>query len=375
MITNRIYLFANFGNWPKQPYGGGEVGNRRTLSLLQKCNFEIKIIEKYQRVNNHSPLNLILLGLKMLGNIIKFFLTLFLGRRKNSIVHIVGFYGPMVYFENILVSISNLLGYFTVYEMRGGGADLYFKEGKKRYKKAFSHIIKTCNCIYSQGKENNSLILEISPDKDIFYYPNYVMKDFIPPINPQKPKDKINLVYFGRVSKTKNVDIVIDTFKILANTYDNIYLDIIGNCPEPEYAEQIKRSIKELGLEQRVNIHPACNHEKLKQHLKDKHFYLFPTKEPHEGHSNALTEAMAWGVIPIATSQGFNSSVINDKSLITKDLQPESFASIIKQIITDNRIYTISKDVYMRIQLNFTEDVILKNLKEKYDSLFSQISK
>ena len=29
----------------------------------------------------------------------------------------------------------------------------------------------------------------------------------------------------------------------------------------------------------------------------------------------------------------------------------------------------------MRIQLNFTEDVILKNLKEKYDSLFSQISK
>ena len=36
-MTNRIYLFANFGDWKKQPYGGGEVGNRRTLQLLQEC--------------------------------------------------------------------------------------------------------------------------------------------------------------------------------------------------------------------------------------------------------------------------------------------------------------------------------------------------
>ena len=30
-MTPRIYFFANFGNWNLQPYGGGEIGDRRTL--------------------------------------------------------------------------------------------------------------------------------------------------------------------------------------------------------------------------------------------------------------------------------------------------------------------------------------------------------
>lgn len=370
-MTNRIYFFANFGDWKKPPYGGGEVGNRRTLALLQKCNYEIKIIEKYQRVKNHSIFNLLLLMYRIIKNIIRFFMTLLFGRRKKSIVHIVGFYGPMVYFENILVSLSHLFGYFTVYEMRGGGAELYFNNGNILYKKTFSHLINNANCIYSQGKENDSLILKINPNKDIFYYPNYVMNDFMPCSYPNKPNNKINLLYFGRVSKTKNIDIIIETFKILSETHNNIYLDIIGNCPEPEYAKQIKRYIKDSGLENRINIYPACNHQQLKQYLKDKHFYLFPTKEPHEGHSNALTEAMAWGVIPIATAQGFNKSVINNNQLIVKDIRPTTFSLIIDQLISNNQIQTLSKEIYMRVQSNFTERVIYKSLKTKYDTLFS----
>ena len=53
---NRLYFFANFGDWSKQPYGGGEVGNRRTLALLRKYKFKIILIEKYKRVPNHSVL-------------------------------------------------------------------------------------------------------------------------------------------------------------------------------------------------------------------------------------------------------------------------------------------------------------------------------
>ena len=30
-MTPRIFFYANFGNWNRQPYGGGEIGNRRTL--------------------------------------------------------------------------------------------------------------------------------------------------------------------------------------------------------------------------------------------------------------------------------------------------------------------------------------------------------
>ena len=199
-MSNRIYLFANFGDWNKQPYGGGEVGNRRTLALLRKGGFDVRVIEKYQRVKNHSPMNLLLLLTKMLLNIFKFFIILSFRRRRQSIVHIVGFYGPMAYFEHVLVSISKLLGYKTVYEMRGGGADLYFQQGSNIYRKVFKGILNRADCVFTQGLENNSLIKKLSPDVPVFYYPNFGTEEFYPNQYPLKPKDRIIPLYFRRVS-------------------------------------------------------------------------------------------------------------------------------------------------------------------------------
>ena len=369
----RIYLFANFGDWNKQPYGGGEVGNRRTLELMRKCGYEVKLVEKYKRVNNHSFLNLLLLLFRMIVNVVKFALVLLFGRRKRSIVHIVGFYGPMVYFENVLVAIAHALGYFTVYEMRGGGADLYYEDGKEKYRRNFGNIIKRADCIFSQGKENVPLIESIDPGKSIFYYPNFVMDDFIPCEYPVKPNDRINLLYFGRISATKNIEVVIDSFVELTKRYKNVYLDIVGNCPEPRYAEFIKDKIRDLGCTDRIKLFPACNHEQLKGFLRDKHFYLFPTSEPHEGHSNALTEAMAWGVVPVATRQGFNGSVIGNERLIVPDLSPSSFAGVISGVIENDDFGVLSKYVYDRVLKNYTETVACEHLKIEYDCLFDSI--
>lgn len=68
-MKNRIYFFANFGDWSKIPFGGGEVGNRRTLALLKKLNYDIVLIPKYIRVNDHSLINSIELLFKIISNI------------------------------------------------------------------------------------------------------------------------------------------------------------------------------------------------------------------------------------------------------------------------------------------------------------------
>ena len=83
----------------KIPFGGGEVGNRRTLALLKKLNYDIVLIPKYIRVNDHSLINSIELLFKIISNIFLFAKTLINGQRKGAIVHIAGFYGIMIYFE------------------------------------------------------------------------------------------------------------------------------------------------------------------------------------------------------------------------------------------------------------------------------------
>ena len=370
-MKNRIYFFANFGDWSKIPFGGGEVGNRRTLALLKKLNYDIVLIPKYIRVNDHSLINSIELLFKIISNIFLFAKTLINGQRKGAIVHIAGFYGIMIYFEYLLIAIAKVLHYKVIYEMRGGGANKYYEEGHFLYKFFFKRAIRRSDEIFSQGKENFSLIKKIDTNKRIFYYPNYVQGDFYPQQYPQKPKDKINLMYFGRLSKTKNTDIVINTFILLAKEYNNVYLEIIGNSESQFYTDYIKNKIKESNLESLINILPAFNHKELKKHLVDKSFYIFPSKEPREGHSNALTEAMAWGLIPITTSQGFNRSVIENDSLIVEKLDVKCFVNKIKYIIDNDLIEQFSYNSYNRVLSNYTDEIVLEKLKEEYDFLFN----
>lgn len=44
-MTPRIYFYANFGNWSCQPYGGGEIGNRRTLGMMRQAGYDVHLIE------------------------------------------------------------------------------------------------------------------------------------------------------------------------------------------------------------------------------------------------------------------------------------------------------------------------------------------
>jgi glycosyltransferase involved in cell wall biosynthesis len=173
------------------------------------------------------------------------------------------------------------------------------------------------------------------------------------------------------VSKQKNVDVVVDAFNLLAAKYSNIYLDIVGNCTEPTYAEEIKRHISASEFTNRITMHPACSHDRLKEHLADKHFYVFPTTEPREGHSNALTEAMAWGLIPVATDIGFNRAIVGDDMLIVKQLSAKAFDDIIANVVDSGKIQEQSERAYHRIQSNYTEDIVYNRLKEEYNTLFS----
>lgn len=370
-MTPRIYFFANFGNWGRQPYGGGEVGNRRTMEMMRRAGYDVRLIEKYNRVFTHTWTDAIVIICLMAWNIIKYSFVLLFGRRGKTLVHIAGFYGSTIYFERVLVGICHALGYRSIYEMRGGGATYHYNNGTKCYRRTFAATIKEADCIFSQGLENKPLIDSIAPEKRFFYYPNCVMRDFCPETLPEKPSDRINLLYLGRISKQKNVDIIVETFNILALKYKNIYLDIVGNCTESAYTKRITRLINSSEYASRITLHPACNHMELKEHLYDKHFFLFPTTEPREGHSNALTEAMSWGLIPIASDNGFNRTIVGNDALIVDHISPESIASVVIRIIESGGTRELSEQAYQRIQENYTEDIVYERLKEEYETLFN----
>ena len=119
----RIYFYANLGNLNNAVYGGGEAGNRRTLELIKELGYDVVPINKYSKTTGNILIKGIKLVTKILLNLLQYCKILFRGQIENSVVHISGFYGVMVYWEYLLCLVAKSMGYKVLYEMRGGGAD------------------------------------------------------------------------------------------------------------------------------------------------------------------------------------------------------------------------------------------------------------
>lgn len=373
-IKPRIYFYANLGDLSKPGYGGGEEGNRRTLSILNNSPFEAVIIPKYLKVSGRGLKKKIKLMWKMTHNYLAFLFKLIFGRRKDSIVHIVGFYGVMVFWEYLLAATARTLGYKTVYEMRGGGAEDFYRNGNDKYRKTFDKLIRNSVTIFSQGKENEPLLKEIDPFADIFYYPNYVMPEFLPDSLPSKPDDVINIVFFGRLNRTKHIETIVESAALIKEAVSlPINLTLIGNFEDDKYKAEINKRISELKINDIIRICPQCTHDELIKNLKDKHFYIFPSEEPREGHSNALTEAMAYGIIPISSAQGFSRSVIGYDDLIIDDISPQEFAAKIVNVTNKGRISDLSKKMYIRVRELYNYEKASVRFICKYNEIFKCI--
>ena len=104
--------------------------------------------------------------------------------------------------------------------------------------------------------------------------------------------------------------------------------------------------------------------ERICEELQKAHFFVFPSQEKMEGHSNSLTEAMTFGVVPVVSTAGFNASIVSNEDLVVSDINPKRYADVIEAIIKRNVWAEYSLNVYKRIKENYTEDIVKKAIVE-----------
>lgn len=350
-------------------YGGGEEGNRRTVSLLRKFGYKVRVIKKIRSKATTTPfLKYLTYPFRTIYNILIFSIILIFGSRR-AIVHISGFYGPTVFCEYLFVILAKLLNYNIVYEMRGGGAETFHQQGSALYRHCFRQIVRKSNVIFSQGIENEPFLKTLA-NTPVFYYPNFVESDFLPKSLPQKPKSPVNIVYFGRVEQPKNVKLIVEAVSIIQKSADAT-LTITG-IGQQQYVDEVKTMMNNMLKSGTYSFVPGHRHTDIMNQLSDKHFILFPSVLPREGQSNALTESMSYGVVPISSPQGFSRTVIGDNNLIINDLSAQSYANRVLEIIGDNSFDKKSEFVYSRVAENYSELAVGMRLKAQYDKLFAR---
>lgn len=367
MNNKIIYMYASLPPKGQIPLGGGEVGNMRTVRMLQEGGYHVVTMRQRTTKTEWGRLHTIVsYPFRLFAGWTNVVITMFFGSRK-GVAHLSGFAGKTIFNEYVIMHIMKVLGYKVVYELRGGGAIDFWENGSSSYKKMFSYLLESACYVFVQGKENVPLIESICKTP-VYHYANCVENGFAPSELPEKPKDKINLLFFGRCEENKHVDLVVETAAIVQKKIPNVTLTIVGNGQQ-SYIDMIKAKMEECLQKGTYTYFPGCKHEKLPSLLQDKHFYLFPSTHPREGQSNSVTESMAFGIIPIASPQGFNCSTIGDDYLIVNEQKADKYAARVIEIIKRGNLKKYSIQVFNQYQQNFTEQVVFKKTLDIYSTI------
>lgn len=359
MKTNIVFFAPLKNKIPSDKIGGAEMGCLKTLNIYENAGIRVVLLPKPSKTAGLFSyiIGMLLVPLK---------LVLLLLKNKTAVVHIVGFYRNVVFLEWLLMRFSHLLGKHVIYEIRNGSMVDSYEKGHILYKKLLKDLLLKPRIVLCQGEKYVQFIKE-KWGVNRAYYPNFLQDEFVP-LQYRKRIDKsVKIVYFGRVTESKNILLMLDVLKILLNSGLDSELVIIG-ASSADYKSKIDAKIEKLGLSPYVKLLGRKNINEIVEYLQVSHYFLFPTNESQEGHSNSLTEAMGLGVVPVVSNKGFNASICGNQNLVIDDFEPIHYAEKIIEIEKNAAWLSLSRLVQDRVKCNYTQSIVavqLQNLIRK----------
>lgn len=193
---------------------------------------------------------------------------------------------------------------------------------------------KTSHCLY----KNAFVIFTVSD-----YFTNsirqIISKDVVHTIRPMisltekdiifdrkyKIKEKINILFLGRVTDDKGVGELLQAIRVLKQKGYNLRLNLVGNG---EFMQEAISLTKKYDIEDVVSIKGAIfNTDKIKNLFTSADLYVLPTY--HEGFPRTLYESMIFGTPIITTFVGGIPALMKD-GYNCKEIKPKSVESIIE---------------------------------------------
>ncbi len=296
----RIIYIGPIAQPGKPAIGGYEAANRKNIDALKNKGIEVVEIPnpliKYQygSIAKIAYVKLLLIPFKLL----KYRLS------KGTIIHTTPLYKNLLWPSVLTVWAAKRLRLPILVDIRAGSLIKLSKTKSSLWRRGVRYMLNAADAVTAEGK---SYVEDIPStfriNKKIHYLPNITFC----PQGEFKPRHEshINMIYFGRITRQKGTDLLLDMMHLLDDKY-RLYL--AGNILKDI-------SHKEIDQDQVIYLGSLPQEELLKQ-LAHMHIFLFPTKWFGEGQSNSLIEAMQQGLIPIVSDHGFNKDVVDDCGIV-----------------------------------------------------------
>lgn len=119
--------------------------------------------------------------------------------------------------------------------------------------------------------------------------------------------DKKVITSIGRLSRNKGFDLLVDAFSVVAQRMPNAYLSMAlgtesDDPKDDRMLQAIVQKVKDLGLQQRVNISPSLPEEAMPDFYRAGDVFCLPSR--YEPFGMTAIEAMACGTPTVVTTNG-----------------------------------------------------------------------
>jgi glycosyltransferase involved in cell wall biosynthesis len=189
----------------------------------------------------------------------------------------------------------------------------------------------------------------------------FLDKDF------HKSKEEYNVVYIGRLTKEKGIDILLEA----VCNIQNVKLHIAGTG---SMLQEIKQKIEKLNVQNKVIFHSYVAREKIPEFLNKMDILVLPsvtTPNWKEQFGRVIIEAFAAKVAVIGSDSGAIPEVIDDAGIVFKENNAMDLRNKLENLIKDKDLYMeCIKKGYERVKNKYTNERIAADLVELYKRIF-----
>lgn len=178
--------------------------------------------------------------------------------------------------------------------------------------------------------------LGCAPEKTIVHHSAVDCSQFFFKKRVMPKNHHINFVSVGRFVKKKGIMYAIKAIAKVAEKYPRIHFTIVGEGPE---RDNLKLLISKLNMQKNIKLCDWKSQEEIVSLLNQSHIFLLPSitrsNGNEEGIANALKEAMAMGLISIATWHAGTPELIEDEvsGFLVPEKDSKKLASKIEYVI------------------------------------------
>lgn len=200
-----------------------------------------------------------------------------------------------------------------------------------------------------------------------FINPSFSQQDYMEASSLARDKIltlPLQLLFVGRITKAKGVDKVLEIAKRLNEKEFQFTLLLVGDGND----RLVFEDYVELNfMDNQIQFVGWKTIQDLKKYYQDAHFFIFPSSS--EGWPKVLSEAMAYGVVPLASSVSSIPQILNETKAghAYPASQTDSFVNRIEQYVCDKDAWKVTSQHGVKSAGEFTYDKYLEAVRKIFE--------